>query len=82
MKKLELRMEDLRVDTFQTVPTDKEKGTVFGQAWSQPLQASCNGDDTCAGTCGPACVSLNTCDYFTCPGYVSRWDGNQFCVYC
>ena len=82
MKKLALRMEDLQVDTFQTVSVGKEKGTVFGEAWSQPFQASCNGDETCANTCGPACVSLNTCDYFTCAGYVSRWDGEQFCVYC
>jgi hypothetical protein len=83
MKKLKLQMDDLRVETFQTASGHKEKGTVFGEVWSQPFQASCNGDDTCAGTCGTACVSnQNSCEYFTCAGYVSRWDGNQFCVYC
>jgi hypothetical protein len=82
MKKIKLRLDDLHVDTFQTAPTHRETGTVFGRVYSQPYQESCNGDDTCANTCGPACVSLNTCDYFTCPGFVSRWDGEQFCIAC
>ena len=30
MNKLRLKLDDLRVDTFQTTPVQKEKGTVFG----------------------------------------------------
>jgi hypothetical protein len=82
MKKFRLQMEDLQVETFQTASVHREKGTVFGAVWSQPQQASCNNDDTCAGTCGTACESHNTCDYFTCAGFVSRWQNGQFCVYC
>ena len=82
MKKIRLQLDELQVETFQTSSAQKEVGTVFGQVYSRPLQASCNGDDTCAWTCGPACVSLNTCDYFTCPGFVSRYGDDQFCVYC
>lgn len=82
MKKFRLQVEDLRVDTFEANSPQGPKGTIFGHVYSRPAQASCNGDDTCAYSCGPACVSLNTCDYFTCPGFVSRYDNNQFCVYC
>ncbi len=31
MNKLKLRLDDLQVDTFQTTPVQKEKGTVFGE---------------------------------------------------
>lgn len=82
MKKFKLQVEELRVDTFEATSPQEPKGTIYGHVYSRPAQASCNGDDTCAYSCGPACVSLNTCDYFTCPGFVSRYDNNQFCVYC
>lgn len=82
MKKHKLRMDDLQVDTFQTESLREQKGTVIGAVWSQPQYASCNGDDTCAASCGTACQSINTCDYFTCPGYVSRWANDAYCVYC
>lgn len=82
MKKVKLRIDDLRVDTFETTSVLDEKGTVFGEAWSQPLQASCNGMETCADTCDPACHSNQTCEYFTCVGFVSRYGDDQLCVIC
>lgn len=83
MKKLRLELEDVRIESFETSSVRAEKGTVFGeQQWSRPGQASCNGDETCANTCGPVCDSLHTCDHFTCAGFVSRWGQDAFCVYC
>ena len=72
MNKLKLRLDDLRVDTFQTTPVKKEKGTVFGEqctCWTNctcpgcpTCDASCNGtcDASCNGTCGGSCAG--TCD--------------------
>ena len=77
MKKLKLRLDDLLVDTFQTTPAAREKGTVFGEQCTCYTQctcpgcptcyASCNGscDASCNGTCGASCYGScggNTCD--------------------
>jgi hypothetical protein len=77
MNKLKLRLDDLRVDTFQTTPVQKEKGTVFGEQCTcytnctcpgcPTCYASCNGtcDASCNGTCGVSCDAScgGTCDY-------------------
>ena len=67
MKKLRLQLEDLRIDSFQTTPAEKPKGTVFGEQCTCYTQctcpgcptcyASCNGscDASCNGTCGASC---------------------------
>ena len=81
MKRLKLRMEDLEVDTFQAAPVLKEKGTVFGEAYTQFQVLTCGNDDTCADTCSGACASAS-CEYFTCLGWESRWGHDQFCVLC
>ena len=71
--KLKLKLDDLQVDTFQTMPVEKPKGTVFGEQCTCYTQctcpgcptcyASCNGtcDASCNGTCGASCGA--TCDY-------------------
>ena len=72
MNKLKLRLEDLRVDTFQTTPVQKEKGTVFGEQCTCPTNCTCPGQWTCGDvTCAAqaTCVDetcADTCDNFTC----------------
>ncbi|HEX6373889.1 MAG TPA: hypothetical protein VF006_33480 [Longimicrobium sp.] len=74
--KLKLKLDDLLVDTFQTMPVQKAKGTVFGEQCTcytnctcpgcPTCNASCNGTcgGSCNGTCGATCdASCNgTCD--------------------
>jgi hypothetical protein len=66
MNKLKLRLDDLRVDTFQTASAQKEKGTVFGEQSG----ATCMADfGTCAYSCKATCHGScppGTC-YFSCP---------------
>ena len=73
--KLKLRLDDLRVDTFQTTPTPKAKGTVFGEQCTCYTNCTCPGCPTCAASCNGTCdASCNgscaaTCDascYGTC----------------
>jgi hypothetical protein len=75
--KLKLRLDDLQVDTFQTTPVQKQKGTVFGEqctCWTNctcpgcpTCDASCNGTcgASCNGTCGDSCYGSCawTCEY-------------------
>jgi len=77
MRKLKLQLDDLQVDTFQTTPAQKPKGTVFGEQCTchtnctcpgcPTCYASCNGtcDASCNGSCGATCdASCNgTCDW-------------------
>jgi hypothetical protein len=68
MKKLKLQLEDLQIDSFQTTPAEKPKGTVFGEQCTcytnctcpgcPACYASCNGtcDASCNGTCGASCA--------------------------
>ena len=71
MKKLTLRLDDLRVDTFQTTAPQKEKGTVFGEQCTCETACTCPGCPTCAASCNGTCdASCNgSCDascYGTC----------------
>ena len=59
MKKLKLQLEDLRIDSFQTTPTEKRKGTVVGKENS--ILVTCESNcPTCEGTCWETCPP--TCD--------------------
>jgi hypothetical protein len=68
MNKLKLRLDDLRVDTFQTTSGQKEKGTVFGEQCTCYTNCTCPGCPTCDASCNGSCdVSCNgscaaTCD--------------------
>jgi hypothetical protein len=62
MSKLTLRLDDLTVDSFQTVPTQPARGTVFGEECTCPTACTCPGCDTCDATCA------YTCDDRTCDG--------------
>ena len=69
MRKLRLQLEDLRIDSFTTTSSQKEKGTVFGEQCTCQTACSCPGcptcDASCNGTCGGTCdASCNgTCDW-------------------
>jgi len=64
MKKLKLQLEDLRIDSFQTTPAEKPKGTVFGEQCTCYTQCTCPGCPTCDASCNGTCeASCNgTCD--------------------
>jgi len=47
MKKLRLRLEDLRIDSFTITQVRREKGTVYGEQCTCPGAWSC--DPTCDG---------------------------------
>jgi hypothetical protein len=82
MRQLKLHLEDLQIDSFQTTPPERPRGTVFGEqctchtACSCPgcptCDASCNGTcaGSCYGSCGDTCDNScgGTCDYscYTC----------------
>ena len=55
MKKLALRLEDLRIDSFSTTPVEKEKGTVFGEQCTCYTNCTCPGCPTCYASCGGTC---------------------------
>lgn len=60
MNKLKLQLDDLRVDSFDTTPAEKERGTVLGAQCTCYTQCTCPGCDTCDETCG--------CYTGSCPG--------------
>ena len=80
--KLSLNLDELTVDSFDTIAPQKARGTVFGeQCTCQTIctcpgcptcDASCNGtcDASCNGTCDPSCAAtcLYTCDDVSCLG--------------
>jgi hypothetical protein len=59
MKKLRLRLEDLRIDSFTTTQAQDEKGTVFGEQCTAETACTCpdcpTGDASCDGTCDASC---------------------------
>jgi len=71
MQKLKLQLEDLAIDSFETSPPQKPKGTVFGEQCTCYTQCTCPGcptcDASCNGTCGGTCEAScngtcgNTC---------------------
>ncbi|HEU0301636.1 MAG TPA: hypothetical protein VFR37_19430 [Longimicrobium sp.] len=81
MKKLALKLADLRVDTFATAGPPAGRGTVAGHYGTthtqqgQTCDATCGGTcdygdyGTCAYSCAPTCwgsCGPETCD-FSCP---------------
>jgi hypothetical protein len=57
MKKLALKLDDLRIDSFETTSRTSGKGTVFGEQCTCWTNCTCPGCPTCDATCGG-----NTCD--------------------
>jgi hypothetical protein len=88
MNKLKLHLDDLQVDTFQTTPVRKTKGTVFGEQCTCHTQCTCPGCPTCYASCDGTCAATcygscgGTCDA-TCDG-CGTWDvscGGNTCDY-
>jgi hypothetical protein len=63
--KLKLNLDDLTVDSFDTIRPVPKPGTVFGEQCTCYTQCTCPGcptcDASCNGTCGDTCP--NTCAY-------------------
>lgn len=72
MKKLTLKLDDLRVETFTAGGQPGGKGTVAGHYGTTHTQQGAS----CEGTCGGA-----TCDY-TCEGYATTPGWPYQCVFC
>jgi hypothetical protein len=79
--KLNLRLEDLEVDAFQTTSIPDERGTVWGQQCTcDPGVPTCDEGLSCFATCQVSCA---TCDYFnpTCfPHNCNTFDRNPPCM--
>lgn len=76
MRKLKLRMDDLRIDSFDTARTASAAGTVRGQEIVTLRDNTCR---TCEATCNPSCD--DSC-YYTCGGFVTYGGTHQQCVKC
>jgi hypothetical protein len=89
MRKLRLDLDHLTVESFDTAPRAREKGTVMAEQCTCYTQCTCPGCPSCDATCPATCV--NTCDDASCaescwgtcvPDY-SCWDtcaGQYTCV--
>lgn len=66
MNKLRLQLDDLTVESFDTVAAPREKGTVFGEQCTCDTACTCPGCPTCPDTCQHTCEY--TCDDATCGG--------------
>lgn len=69
--KMKLQLDELAVETFDTTPLERGKGTVLGhQQCTCVTVCTCPGCPTCEGTCpGEASCDdtcWNTCDDWTC----------------
>ena len=76
MKKLKLNLDDIRVESFATSPTEERRGTVFGQdpTHTEPecfaTDPYCNDTSRCytdGGTCYHTCMCANDSE----PGWAS-----------
>lgn len=78
MKKMKLDLEELSVETFDTLPgsSGKAGGTVRAYLNTEEIIScisfceACTGDtcDTCAASCGGTCNTCSTCGGSTCEG--------------
>lgn len=74
MKKLKLRLDDLRIDSFHADAEEQGKGTVFGEQCSCDTVCTCPGlsyEPTCPASCYGTCDYLDpSCVYTNCFGRV------------
>jgi hypothetical protein len=75
MKKLELKLDDLQVETFTTAERPAGRGTVEGHYGTTHTQAGETCDVTCAGTCRGYDTCFVSCQMTQC------WQGNQCVVW-
>lgn len=58
--KLKLRLDDLRVDGFETAAGPLAKGTVFGEENAAPVAFGTE-IDSCPASCRISCNHMSTC---------------------
>jgi hypothetical protein len=84
MKKLRLELEQLTVDSFDTVPLAAKRGTVVGEEQECTCPTACYTNCTCPGcpTCDHTCYQTcnATCDGETCDFSISATP--FYCVCC
>jgi hypothetical protein len=71
MKKFRLELDDLRIDSFSTTPSQTPTGTVFGEQCTCYTNCTCPGCPTCDASCNGTCAAScnGTCDATCdCPG--------------
>jgi hypothetical protein len=87
MKKLKLRLDDLRIDTFATTRVEKAKGTVFGEQYTcQSYDYVCpaTGDESCDAACDTAACGTRgelTCEESCVDCTCQASCGGQTCGY-
>jgi hypothetical protein len=64
VNKLKLQLDDLGVESFETISPAWERGTVVGEQCTCYTQCTCPGCPTCVNTCAATCAF--TCDDYTC----------------
>jgi hypothetical protein len=56
MQKLKLKLDDLRVDTFEMATVRKKRGTVLGEQCTCYTECTCPGCPTCDVSCNGTCA--------------------------
>jgi hypothetical protein len=69
MHKMKLNLDELAVESFDTQPLVREKGTVFGEQCTCPTQCTCPGCPTCDATCDFTCDDYSCGGEATCAGH-------------
>jgi hypothetical protein len=75
MRKLQLKLDDLRVDAFTTAGAPAGRGTVAGYYGTTHTQAGETCDATCDGTCRGQDTCFVSCQMSQC------WQGNECIVW-
>lgn len=92
MLKVKLQLDDLQVESFDTAPPRKAKGTVFGEQCTCQTICTCPGCYTCdascnetcgrewtaEGTCDASCGPPATCGYNYCGTYPNQGCPNSY----
>jgi hypothetical protein len=78
MNKVKLNLDALKVETFDTTPGERARGTVMGQQdpCTCPTNCTCPGCPTCNGTCDEfTCGNDHTCLNSPCQTYPNQTCG-------
>ena len=73
--KLKLNLDELTVDSFDTMRPAPKAGTVFGEQCTCYTNCTCPGCPTCYASCDGTCAGTcaQTCDDATCAGCASGY---------
>lgn len=65
-KKIRVDVNELEVESFETVEVEEERGTVQGYGGSWGCSVTCY-------SCGPQTCAGNTCQFESCDGVCDTW---------